>query len=478
MHSGINGTGPTRCRFFVRGSDPDFDFDFPPLTHFDLKDKPILLDMDRFPHGRDTMSHRRRVMYFTMSTFSESIHTLGGNIYSRNNIQRLMEDDAIDLHVVDVNVESNREPTAKYFDSLGIKHHYIPVDYAAPRRADLGFWSRLRHSLATKYRIPVQVEALNQPHVAKEAEEAVRRWGIDYIVLDYVPAVHFWPTIFKSPIEKAIVTVNREADLFREALAIGIFKQSRLTGWISTQRLAAFERRVHRKFTKTIAIGEPDIPTYIHPSRTACITPCLDPRPDRWDNQGSKDVFFVGGMAHYPNKLAIEYIATRVAPLVSRAAPEIEFKIIGASEEQVPEGWRHPAVKYLGRSNFEEVERLFKSCRLFVCPVRNTFGMKYKVAEAISFGTPFLASPETMLCVPYLAGQPTISLDDPNQAAAEIVRFVRSDADLKALSRSITSKHDQFLASQQNIWSRKLFGEEKKAKTGQSWFPIRGAVRR
>lgn len=233
-----------------------------------------------------------------------------------------------------------------------------------------------------------------------------------------------------------------------------------MTGRIAHRRLAAYEKRAFNAFSQVVAIGAPDIPRSISPSKTACVTPYLMEKPRRWNPEPSQEVFFVGGVNHYPNRLAIDYICTRLAPAVAVRSPSTFFTIIGAAEADVPPEWRHPAVRFLGRLGHQEVERHFTTCRLFICPVENNFGVKYKVLESLAYGTPFLASPETMLCVPHLKGQPTLPLDDPNRAAEEVVRLMESDTALFALSHSINTQHDRFISSQKNVWSRTLFRQK------------------
>ncbi len=162
----------------------------------------------------------------------------------------------------------------------------------------------------------------------------------------------------------------------------------------------------------------------------------------------------MGNIGHYPNAEAIEYIVTKLAPAVAEILPNVRFRIIGASADDVP--FHHPSVDFLGKSNAEEVEREFLNCQLFICPVNNTFGMKFKVAEALSYGTPFLASPETMLSVPYLKDLPSISLNDPTQAAKAIEATIRDEDSTTLLAIKISLQHRAFINSQNNIWSRTL----------------------
>jgi glycosyltransferase involved in cell wall biosynthesis len=401
------------------------------------------------------MTARRRVMYFTICSIPDGIQENGGNLYARNNILRLHQDAGIDLHVLVLNQESGRESTEAYFRKLGIPHQFIAFRTSSiPAVRPRGLLNRLRY----RCNFPGERESDQQPHVSALAEQALHSWSIDYVLVDYLYAVPYWKNLLKLSIEKAIITPNREAEMYGELLRLGKTGHGPVRGWIAHRRFERFEKSVYRAFSKVITIGRPDIPGYLDDRKTACITPFLDPAATQWKISDSRNVFFVGALEHYPNQLAIEYISRQLAPHVSKRMPDARFQIIGASSDEVPADWRHSSVQFLGRADRAQVQRLYTGCRLFICPVKNNYGMKFKVAEALSYGTPFLASPETMLCVPYLTGQPVVPLDDPQTAANEVCRLLKSDDALQQLQQTISEKHCRFTSSQKNVWSRTLFG--------------------
>jgi glycosyltransferase involved in cell wall biosynthesis len=376
-------------------------------------------------------------------------------MYAKNLLRQMASDPDLDVKMFVIKPEAHREGTARYFERCGIEHIF-----GAIHPPSLSPAPTLREALRLAYRVmfqmPYELQAWNQPHLGAMGDWAIRHWAIEHVVVDYLYAVLFWPGLRTYPIPKTIVTCNREAEMYADRLALGLTGHGRTTGWVSHRRLRRFERRVYKAFSRVVVIGRPDTPPYLPPSRTACITPYLEPRPERWRPGPGREVFFVGAIGHYPNRQAMEYIAARLAPAVARLVPDATFTILGASEADVPAEWRHPAVCFLGNGDAEETRRRFLSCRLFVCPVRNTYGMKFKVAEALSYGTPFLASPETMLCVPYLAGQPVLPLDDAERAAAEVAQLLTSDDRLAELAATIESRHLAFLAEQDGVWSRAL----------------------
>jgi hypothetical protein len=394
------------------------------------------------------MAKKLRVMYFTIVTLADGVHSNGGGLYARNNICRLASDDGIELFVVAVNDAAQERGTSEFLKGLGVEYQFLATRPAVPS------WGVFRRSMSFDF----EQLAAGQGHIATEAAAAIKHWGIDCVVVDYLFATLFWRRLLSLPIAKAIVSCNREADFFAERMATNAKSRISLIDRLAHWRLARYERRVYHAFSKVIVIGKPDRPTYLSAEKTSCITPYLDDQQNRWRGESSRELLFVGGIGHHPNRLAVDYLATKIVPRLASRVQDCKLVIVGASTDDVPEAWRHPAIRYLGASNRESVDALFQNCRLLVCPVKNTFGMKFKIAEALSYGMPFLASPESQLCVPYLANQPVISLEDPGLAVDIIERYLRSDADLKCLAAEANRKHQEFISSQKNVWSRTLFG--------------------
>jgi glycosyltransferase involved in cell wall biosynthesis len=277
------------------------------------------------------------------------------------------------------------------------------------------------------------------------------------LVVDYLYSALFCPESDDLP--RAIITVNREAEFFRESIAQGSGRAKKsIKTAIAGARLRRYERNAYARSAGVIALSKPDIPPYLPSAQAICITPYLDEPAEHWRFTDSRTAFFVGNIAHYPNRLAIEFIARGLAPCIAAHRSDIQIKIIGADAESVPAEWRHPIVSYLGVSDASTVRSMFQTSDVLLCPIKNDFGMKFKVAEAAAYATPFVASPETAQCVPYLVGLPQLNLQDPEAAAGVICGLIGNQPELQRLSALIRSRHRAFVASQKNIWSRSLSG--------------------
>ncbi len=397
-----------------------------------------------------------RVLYFTIVAQSGTAN--GGAISSRTTIRRLKDDDNIDLAVVIAGSESARAPTVSYLTDIGIdKFLFIPFE---GRKRPSRFRERIERGWIKLAGFPGEELAAMNPQVRRCVLDALDRWQSDYLVMELLFTALFCPDGDNFKLSTAVVTMNREAEFYRDSVALRVLRHGSIRAAIIGSRLTRFERRIYSQSTKVVAIGQPDVPRYLPSSQASCITPYLDEEAEPWTYTDSRTAFFVGNFAHYPNRLAIEFIAKQLAPCLAARRDDVRIKIIGVGAGDVPAEWRHPIVSYLGVSDAATVRKLFQTADLLLCPIKNDFGMKFKVAEASAYATPFLASPETAKCVPYLAGLPQIDLSDPETSANIACGLIGNRVELERLSEFIRSRHRIFAASQKNIWSRTLLASE------------------
>ena len=391
-----------------------------------------------------------RVLSFTAVVAADGWPVTGGVMSSRLLIRRLCEDESLEVRVIVAGDESARGENEAFLHTLGVLHKYIPL--RRRRRPPLLSKDWFRRLQLKYFGFGFEMAAFHNPGVSLVLKQLLRDWESEVLIVDYLHSASLCSCV---DVPVVLVTMNREVAFLRELLST-TKPRARLRNEIAVRRVARFERRVHSKCSKVVVLSETDIPPSIDPARTVCITPYLDEQPDRWQYGDSKSAFFVGHVGHYPNRRAMEFIAKELAPRIAAIRGDVRVKIVGAGERDVPEAWRHPSIDYLGVGNATVVQDLFRTADLLVCPIANDFGMKFKVAEALSYGTPVALTPETAKCVPYLENLPLLRLSDPQEGASLICRLVGNQTALKELSRSILEQQRRFMATQQKVWSRTL----------------------
>jgi O-antigen biosynthesis protein len=135
-------------------------------------------------------------------------------------------------------------------------------------------------------------------------------------------------------------------------------------------------------------------------------------------------MLFLGGFRHLPNKVALEWFARSVLPLIVAQLPQARLLVAGSdppSRHMVPDPAN--AIELLGF--VEDVRTLFASCALFVCPVRSGSGIRVKLLEAFASGIPVVS---TRLGAEGLAredGEFCALADDAETFAAKAVELLK-----------------------------------------------------
>jgi glycosyltransferase involved in cell wall biosynthesis len=179
-------------------------------------------------------------------------------------------------------------------------------------------------------------------------------------------------------------------------------------------------------------------------------------RSAQWSFQGSKRLFFVGNISHYPNWLAVEWLSTRLAPELEKIDHSFRIDIAGASLEGVPESWRRGNINYLGTADKATVAEAFSGADLFLAPIANDYGSKIKILECLAHGSPFVATSNALSGVPFLKlfDLPNIDLDHPQDAAALITSLACNRRHLEELTMLLRRAVAEYEIESQGAWGR------------------------
>lgn len=163
---------------------------------------------------------------------------------------------------------------------------------------------------------------------------------------------------------------------------------------------------------------------------------------------------FVGNIGHDPNRQAIEWLCTRLAPRLAHRS--VGIRVIGCSQAEAPAEWHGPNVTLLGTGDEQVVRSELASAGLFVAPISNPFGSKIKLLDCLAHATPFVATEGALSGLPFLGNVPRIDLAKPEEAATLITDLVSSPERLVAVSRRLEAERVAFRARQEGVWGRLL----------------------
>lgn len=397
------------------------------------------------PEPNRRQADRIKALYFTVVPLA--LLTNGGTMCCRNHVEQLSLDPEVDLTVVTAGPDEWAESHRGFVQALGSDHIHLAFEYSPTEKP------KLRDELL----FPQEKWAYEYSNLDERLVAVVTDLLPDVIVVDYLPSTVYVRSIFDLPIPRVVVTLNREAEFFREQRKSGQIAGRWYYLLIANIRFWLWERWIHEHCHGIVALSRNDLPTGLPDSIVLDdMAPTFRRSHARWSYKGNKDIFFVGNTIHYPNRMAMEWICTKLAPHMEALDPEVRFRLIGAAEADVPESWRRPSIEFLGVADDKEVTRRFTDSAVFVAPIANNFGSKMKLLECLSHGTPFVATVPAMSGLPFLNELDTIDLQQPKQAALTIYELLRNPEKLEALSRRNDALTAEFQGNRYGAWGRLL----------------------
>ena len=140
-----------------------------------------------------------------------------------------------------------------------------------------------------------------------------------------------------------------------------------------------------------------------------------------------KDIIFVGGFGHPPNRDCVLWFAKEVFPDILSKYPDIKWYIVGSKPQEDVLALASDNIIVTGFVSDARLEELYATCRLAVVPLRVGAGVKGKVLEAVYNRIPLVTTP---------IGAEGISLEEeafivaePDRNMAKVVNELYMDFD-------------------------------------------------
>ncbi len=172
-------------------------------------------------------------------------------------------------------------------------------------------------------------------------------------------------------------------------------------------------------------------------------------------------MLFLGSFRHAPNQVALDWFTRQVLPLVLAKIPKARLLVAG-SDPPPRHAFPDPgnAIDLLGF--VEDIQPLFSSCAVFICPIRSGSGVRVKLLEAFASGIPVIS---TTLGAEGLAredGEFCALADDTHGFATKVVqlledeeaartmadrarREVETNWDMAVITKKLASKYSEIL---------------------------------
>lgn len=104
------------------------------------------------------------------------------------------------------------------------------------------------------------------------------------------------------------------------------------------------------------------------------------------------DLLYVGGFGHPPNVDAVLWFAKEVYPEILKKYPDMKWHVVGGKVPKEIKDLESPNIIIEGFVSDEVLEKLYRTCRLAVVPLRFGAGVKGKVVEAAYYQIPLITT--------------------------------------------------------------------------------------
>jgi GT2 family glycosyltransferase len=136
--------------------------------------------------------------------------------------------------------------------------------------------------------------------------------------------------------------------------------------------------------------------------------------------RAARTMLFLGSFRHIPNQIALDWFAKEVLPKILQQCPAARLLVAGSdppAQHSYP-----PSIEMLGF--VEDIEPLFSSCAVFICPIRSGSGVRVKLLEAFASGIPVVSTFVGAEGFSQQNGNVCYLADDPAEFAARVVELL------------------------------------------------------
>jgi len=137
----------------------------------------------------------------------------------------------------------------------------------------------------------------------------------------------------------------------------------------------------------------------------------------------SREVLFVGSLAHLPNQQAVRWLLGEIWPALQRRVPNARLTIVGREPPaQLVALARSARVTVVGDA--PDVRPYYARARAVVVPLRSGGGIRVKILEALAAGRPLVTTRLGAEGLPLVPGEHALFADRAEEMAAELARLL------------------------------------------------------
>lgn len=214
---------------------------------------------------------------------------------------------------------------------------------------------------------------LNRPHIAPKYIDIIRKYSEAKVVyfghdLHYLREYRQY-LIEKNPemLRSSEEWKKKEFELFNKVDVIHV--------------VGSYEQQVIQKEVGNKPVR--NIPLYIYENILEDINKDFSQR---------NDIIFVGGFGHPPNIDAVLWFGKEIFPKILEKHPDVKWYVVGSKVTPEIQALASENIIIKGFVADEDLDRMYRECRMAVVPLRVGAGVKGKVVEAAYYQIPLVTT--------------------------------------------------------------------------------------
>ena len=365
---------------------------------------------------------KQNILYFTSYPLDSND---GGVMAIMNDLSQIVQIHNINLYVIIICKEEQKEKAAIQLDKLEINYSFISlkVTLKKPEKTSKKIFYKIRNLVSFWQEMDARFYLQDQvADISKYLTNFCETLFIEIIIFEQLYSVLWFKNFLNLKQKKIYLAFDKEAELFR---------------YLTKYKNAKFLLN-----DKKVLINSQIFPPKLIP----------------WHYTNSGIVFFAGSINYYPNFLAVKWLISELSPKLLRLNNKIKIVITGTNYDDMPKDWTIENNVYIpGFIPQEQLENLFQTSDMFICPIDNDFSVKMKLVECVSYGLPFFATQPCLNALPYLSGLPILDTDKPDEAAAYICDTLSKKEVLEKLNKQILEDAINFNKTRKDWWKKAIF---------------------
>ncbi len=138
-----------------------------------------------------------------------------------------------------------------------------------------------------------------------------------------------------------------------------------------------------------------------------------------------RNIMFIGNFWHHPNEDAVFYFINEIFPAIKKEIVDISFFIVGSNPSDAL--LKLNSEDIIVTDYVKDVQPYFRSCRVFVSPLRCGAGMKGKIGQSMAYGLPVVTTKIGAEGIGLVNGENALITDKPEAFADAVIKLYEDE---------------------------------------------------